>query len=517
MNRKVTVLDYLEENYRSIAEKTAVSDESGEISWGELRNRSLALSEGILSRPDMEGRKIPIVIFMEKSIAHVISIYGCLYSGNFYVPVDINTPEDRLKSILSTLKDYRVLTDEKNLEHLKNIVDDKYILLIGELLSAVSEDSDFSATKKRLKLLTDFSLMYIIFTSGSTGTPKGVAVRHRSVMDYIESFMDEIGMEREDVCGNQTPFYADMSLKDLYMTLASGAELCIIPTRFFSFPLKLLQYMEEKRISYCMWVPTVYRIVAQFKALSKLRPSKLRTVCFSGETMPLSVFEYWRENYPDIDFWQLYGPSEITGSCSFYKVDNRRIYEDIIPIGKPYRNTGMILMDNEEIIPLSDTNRKGEICVYGSCLAAGYYNDDERTEASFSPLPGELGYKERMYHTGDLAYYDSEGNFVFAGRADYQIKHMGRRMEPGEIEAAAEALDGIDACCLIHNKEKDDLILYYIGGASAKDISNALRAKLPSYMLPNGYRQTETLPLLPNGKVNRKELDAIENEKGKEE
>jgi len=516
MKRRVTVLDYLEENYIEIPEKTAVSDENSEISWRELRDRSRALSEGILRKSGIGEKKIPIVIFLNKSITHVIAIYGCLYSGNFYVPVDINTPEGRLRSILETLKDYKVLTDGKNLERLKNIAEDKDILLIGELLSGAADDSGFFETERRLRSITDSSLMYIIFTSGSTGTPKGVAVRHRSVMDYIESIMDEIGMKREDVCGNQTPFYADMSLKDLYMTLASGAELCLIPTGYFSFPVKLLQYMEEKKISFCMWVPTVYRIVAQFKALSKVRPSSLRTICFSGESMPVSVYEYWLENYPDIDYWQLYGPSEITGSCSYYKVDKNRKYGDIIPIGKPYRNTGMILIDDGEIIPVSDTGRRGEICVYGSCLAAGYYNNEEKTVAAFSALPGELGYDERMYHTGDLAYYDNEGNFVFAGRVDYQIKHMGRRMEPGEIEAAAEALDIVDACCLIHNRQKDDLILYYIGQGSSKDITKSLKDKLPSYMMPTLYRQVEMLPLLPNGKVNRKELDAKENGNGKE-
>ena len=359
MSRKISVIDYLEENAINFPDKIAVSEENEQLTWLDLRNASRKLASALLNSSAPSDRKTPIVIFMDKSISHVVSIYGTLYSGSFYVPVDISTPIERLNSILETLREYRILT---NLNDSKKLLKAGYtgdFLIYEDLIGDTSDNADVLPG-----ILTDTSLMYIIFTSGSTGVPKGVAVRHRSVMDYISSFMDEVGMSADDVCGNQAPFYSDMSLKDLYMTLASGAELCIIPTKYFSFPLKLLQYMDEKKITYCMWVPTVYRIIAQFKSLSKVKPSSIRTICFSGESMQLPVFDYWKSFYPDIDYWQFYGPSEITGSCSYYKVDNNRTYEGLIPIGKAYGNTGMILMDGDEIIPVTDTSRKGEICAY---------------------------------------------------------------------------------------------------------------------------------------------------------
>ena len=511
MRRKVSVLDYLEENCINIPDKTAVSCEDERMSWSELRNASRELGQGIRESVGSHTGKIPIVIFMDKSIKHVISIYGALYSGNFYVPMDISTPAGRLNSILDTLKDYIILTSREESEILKNTGYTGHYLVYEDLLLKYSGTSGSSETDAVMNGIIDTDLMYIIFTSGSTGNPKGVAVRHRSVTDYIAGFMDEIGMSQDDVCGNQTPFYADMSLKDLFMTLAAGAELCIIPTKYFTFPMKLLQYMEEKKITYCMWVPTVYRIVAQFKALSKLRPSYLRTVFFSGESMPLNVFEYWKEYYPDIEYWQLYGPSEITGSCCYYKVSNSRKYEGNIPIGKPYRNTGMILMDGDSVIPETDTGRKGEICVFGTCLAAGYYNDSERTKESFVSLPTELGYDGKMYRTGDLAFRDENGDFVFSGRMDYQVKHLGKRIELGEIETAAGALDEVEACCLIHKKAKDMLVMYYVGKEDPKGIMNALSKKLPPYMIPAVVKKVDSLPQLPNGKLNRKILEEQEN------
>lgn len=511
MRRKVSVLDYLEENCINIPDKISVSCEDDRITWSELWMRSRELGNGIRKILGSVSKKTPIVIFMDKSIRHVVSIYGTLYSGNFYVPLDISTPIDRLNSIFNTLGEYRVLTSRDESSILEEAGYKGEYLVYEDLLEEYAGTYRSAETDAVMNSIIDNDIMYVIFTSGSTGIPKGVAVRHRSVMDYIDSYMDEVGMLPDDICGNQAPFYADMSLRDLYMTLAAGAELCIIPTKYFTFPVKLLQYMDEKKISYCMWVPTVYRIVAQFKALSKLRPSHLRTLCFSGETMPVSVYKYWEESYPDIDFWQFYGPSEITGSCCSYKVINGKEYDDVIPIGRAYRNTGIALLDGEEIIPESDTGHKGEICVYGTCLAAGYYNNDEKTKESFVELPSELGYDGKMYRTGDMAYYDKDGVLVFSGRIDYQVKHMGKRVELGEIEAAAGSLDDVEACVCVHNKKRDALILFYMGKGEAKDIMNALDTKLPPYMIPAAVNRVESFPQLPNGKLNRKLLEEQEN------
>ncbi len=512
MYRKVSVIDYLEENAIKIPDKTAVSEEESSLTWLELRNKARELALSLLDTAHSNDAKVPIVIFMDKSIQHVVSIYGTLYSGSFYVPVDITTPIERLNNILSTLGECRILTRRSDSEKLIKSGYTGDFLIYEDLFENSKGNFDAPKIDHCVNGILDSDLMYIIFTSGSTGVPKGVAVRHRSVMDYIDSFMDEVGMSADDICGNQTPFYADMSLKDLFMTLASGAELCIIPTKYFSFPVKLLKYMDEKKVSYCMWVPTVYRIVAQFKALSKIRPETIRTICFSGESMQMPVFEYWKSFYPDIDYWQFYGPSEITGSCSYYKVDNTRDYSGSIPIGKPYRNTGIVLMDGDDIIPVTDTSRKGEICVYGTCLAAGYYNNPQKTDTAFTPLPSKLGYGEKMYHTGDLAYWDNDGNLIFSGRMDYQVKHMGKRIELGEIEACVESLDNIDACCCVHNKQKDALVLYYIGEPTPRELMLALDSKLPPYMIPTVANKVDELPQLPNGKLNRKILEAKEND-----
>ncbi len=212
------------------------------------------------------------------------------------------------------------------------------VLLYEELLEAKTGGVQ---TRK----IIDTDLMYILFTSGSTGTPKGVAVTHRSVVDYIEDFQQEVKLTKEDILGNQTPFYTDMSLKDIYMGIRVGAAVCIIPQKYFMAPKKLLQYLEDNRVTSLAWVPTAYRIVSQFDGLGRIRPGYLRRFLFSGEAMPVPVFRYWKKHYPDAEFIQQYGPTEITGACTSFRITKDYREGETIPIGKPFPNTGLFLLD----------------------------------------------------------------------------------------------------------------------------------------------------------------------------
>lgn len=247
--------------------------------------------------------------------------------------------------------------------------------------------------------MLDTDLMYILFTSGSTGVPKGVAVRYRSVLDYIRAYVSDVGISHEDIFGNQTPFYADMSLKDIYMSMAVGATICIIPQKYFMTPKKLLRYLEDNGVTYIAWVPTAYGIISRFDAMRELRPSKIRICIFSGEAMPISVFHYWREKYPDASFIQLYGPTEITGACTSFHVVKQYGPTEIIPIGKPFSNTGILLLDEDDHEIEKTSDAQGEICVYGSCLAAGYYNNPEKTAEAFVQNPTVHTHPELIYRT----------------------------------------------------------------------------------------------------------------------
>lgn len=508
----ISVLDILDETAARLPDKIYLRDEEESLTFGQCRAQALHL--GYALHRELGGiREKPVILFMDKSCRCVVSMLGVLYSGSFYVPMDVKTPLERLESILNTMEDAVVLTSVKDSEHLRKTGYTGQALVYEELIKKWPAEGAEAALQVVRDSIIDTELMYVLFTSGSTGVPKGVAVMHRSVVDYIEAFTEKVNMEEGDVHGSQAPFYTDMSLKDVYMALKAGASVCLIPQKLFMSPKKLLQYLDDHQVTTLMWVPTAYRLIAQFDALEIVKPHCLRKLLFSGEAMPVPVYRYWRRHYPDAEFTQQYGPTEITGACTSYRVMRDYKDDETIPIGQPFPNTGIILLDESgcEVEP-SDTTLEGEICVYGTCLAAGYYNDPEKTAGAFVPNPVAKGCPSLMYRTGDLARYDKDGNLVFVSRKDYQVKHGGRRIELGEIETAFQAVDGVKAVCCVQDRREDKLVLYYIGKISERDLPLAVHSRLPKYMIPAVYHQMESLPLLPNGKLDRKQMDRWANE-----
>lgn len=338
---------------------------------------------------------------------------------------------------------------------------------------------------------------------------------HRSLLDYVYAYQEAVGNKREDIVGNQTPFYTDMSLKDIYMSLESGASICIIPQKYFMSPKKLLLYLEEHEVTFLAWVPTAYRLIAQFDALEKVCPKTLNRFLFSGEAMPIPVYEYWRRHYPDAVYIQQYGPTEITGACTSFTAVRSYSEGETIPIGKPFENTGIVLLNenNQEVMP-DDTTHNGEICVYGTCLSAGYYNNPQKTAEAFVQNPLKPQVPSRIYRTGDLGRWDADGNLVFISRKDYQVKHGGKRIELGEVESAVQQIPGMQACCCVHKRDKDALVLYYIGNLEGAEITRFVQNKLPKYMIPSIYHRRDELPILPNGKLDRKLMDLWANGEG---
>lgn len=514
--KATSVLDILEETAARYPDKAAFIDDRETYTYGQLMDNARSFGSGLLQALCGETHR-PVMLFMDKSVKCVAAMLGTLYSGNFYVPMDVKTPIERLNSILETLGNAFVITTAEELTLLQKAGYTGEAAIYEELVEVGQEHDSREALSSIRSGIVDTDLMYVLFTSGSTGVPKGVAVMHRSVVDYIDAFIREVPVDENDIFGNQAPFYADMSLKDIYMSIKTGATVCIIPQKLFMSPKKLLQFLDDRNVTALMWVPTAYRLISQFDALSKVRPRNLRKFLFSGEAMPISVYRYWIQLYPVAVWIQQYGPTEITGACTSFRLP--RVYEEgeTIPIGKPFPNTGILLLDEEdEEIAKSDTEHTGEICVYGSCLAAGYYNNPEKTKEVFVQNPAVKGYPSLMYRTGDLAKYDADGNLVFISRKDYQIKHAGKRVELGEIEAAAMSIPALKACCCVQNRSKDALCLYYIGEISDREIIEGLSSRLPKYMIPTVYHKQEELPTLPNGKLSRKQIDGWANESSNE-
>jgi non-ribosomal peptide synthetase component F len=229
-------------------------------------------------------------------------------------------------------------------------------------------------------------------------------------------------------------------------------------------------------------------------------------VLFAGEVFPTRHFNYWRRRLPQATFVNLYGPIEITVDCTYYVVDREFQDDEPLPIGRPRRNVDVLILNERN--EATGVNEQGELCVRGSSIAPGYWNDAAKTEQVFTRNPLNPSYPEQIYRTGDTAYRNERGEIMFVGRKDFQVKHLGYRIELGEIEHAALAVKGLGNACVLYDKAKKEITLFYeaVGEASPASIRQELSRSLPKYMLPTVFHRMDMLPRNPNGKIDRQVL-----------
>ena len=324
---------------------------------------------------------------------------------------------------------------------------------------------------------------------------------HRSVLDYIEQLCDVLKFSEETVFGNQTPLYFDACLKEVIPTIKYGATTVLIPRQLFMFPVKLVEFLNSHRINTLCWVVSALTMISSFRTFEKVKPEYLHTVAFASEVFPIKQFRLWREALPDARFINLYGPTETTGICCYYEVDREFGLEESMPVGRPFRNTEILLLDENNRIPAQ--GEQGEICIRGTRLTLGYYCNPEKTAEAFVQNPLNTLYPELIYRTGDLGKYNERGELTFVGRKDFQIKHMGHRIELGEIEVIVNMHEAVSSACCLFDNTKKKIVLYYVGTLSPGDMAAYIKEKLPRYMVPNVIRQLDAMPLTPNGKINR--------------
>lgn len=495
---KISVVEYLIDTAGLNYKKNAVVDEKGEYSFARLLSNGCDLAEELIRR---NIQKTPVVVFLHKSKEMIAAFCGSNLAGCFYVPLDTEQPLSRIKNILTTLDTKIIITDKEQAQKLPE--DMEYSIILVE--EVFRNEDNYQRAKILLEKsgVIDTDPVYSIFTSGSTGIPKGVVVNHRGVIDYIDWAVNTFNLDSSSVIGNQAPFYFDNSTLDIYLMYATGTTLNIIPEGNFAFPAKLIDYLNDNGITFVFWVPFVLVTVANFKLLDKKTPHTLRDVFFAGEVMPNRQLNYWRSHLPSCRYVNLYGPTEITVDCTYYIVDREFKDDDPLPIGKPCRNTDIIILKDRKL--KCETSDIGEICVRGSSLANGYYNNPAKTAEAFIQNPLNSSYPELIYCTSDLGYFNEYGEVMFIGRADSQIKHKGYRIELGEIENAVAGSHLVDACCVIYNKERQRITLIYSNDKeiSTSDLRKELSERLPSYMLPSALIREEEMKRNSNGKIDR--------------
>ncbi len=507
------VLEYLEASAAAFPNKTAVKDDKSSCTYSELLADAKKIGIRLARQTDI---KKPIAVFMDKSVITLKAFMGILYAGCFYTLVDPAFPADRIRQLLNTLHTDIVITEKNQAEKLNSAGYNKTIIYTEDLFTEKSEEAADAMLMQLRHRLVDTDPVYCNFTSGSTGVPKGVLICHRSVIDFIEQFTETFGITCDDVIGNQAPFDFDVSVKDIYSTLKLGATLIIIPRSYFMFPNAVVDMLDDNRVTTLIWAVSALCLLNRLHGLKHKAPSGINKIMFSGEMMPIKQLNIWRSYYPDAMFVNLYGPTEITCNCTYYIIDKEFSENDRLPMGQAFANERVFLLDaDDNEIPYTKPGVTGELCVAGTSLALGYYNDSAATAKAFTQNPLQSGWPETIYRTGDLAYYGADNMLYFAGRRDFQIKHMGHRIELEEIESVLGSVSTVEHACCFFDEEKGKIVAFYVGGNDKKQILNDMKQKVPEYMLPNILRCVESLPLTKNGKTDRRLIRELYQNKTK--
>ncbi|MCR4615750.1 MAG: amino acid adenylation domain-containing protein [Clostridiales bacterium] len=480
-------------------DKTAFVDEKKSISYLELVESAKRIGSFLYAQL---GKGRPVAIFLDKSVEAITAMLGIVYSGNIYTVIDIQMPPERIKKIFATLDPAAVISDEKHAQTARSLCEKTFIL--NEICKSVIDEASLDLIRGEQ---TDADPLYILYTSGSTGMPKGTVITHRNVLSYSQWFVDTFGVDGTAVIGNQTPLYFSMSVTDVYGTLRAGAELILLPKKCFSFPITLADTLNRYRVNLIYWVPSAYGIAANSGLFEIEKPKYLKKALFAGEVMPAKTLGYWMRHFgEDVLFANLFGPTETTDICTYYVVPRNAEIPVSLPIGRHCDNCGVFILNSEglEAAP----GEEGELYVRGTFVSPGYYNDPEKTAQFFVQNPLRPAYPEICYKTGDIVRINPEGELLYLGRKDHQIKRRGYRIELGEIENVAQTVGDVRECACTYDAEAESIHLFYTADKTEeKELLAELTKKMNRYLLPDQIHKLPVLPRNANGKIDRKNLE----------
>ncbi|SLM49151.1 putative Multi-domain non-ribosomal peptide synthetase [Nitrospira japonica] len=492
-----TIPDLLTFQARTSPDYPAVVCGEGRLSYRDLDIQSTVLARAICRVTQGDPARVGLCV--ERSVSSLVGLFGILKAGAAYVPVDPGAPEQRQRMVLEDA-DVSLVVTQRHLRMQLPFADDT-IIELEELQQAAAS----SASTISLPTIRPDRLAYIIYTSGSTGRPKGVEVTHGALQHSLAARLHYYG-SRAERCLLTFPLAFDGSITSIFWSVLCGGTL-IVPSEDSARDTdQLAALIARHAVTHVVLIPSLYEVL-----LCQSQPSALRTlqtVVVAGESVFPDVVHRHYERLPDVSLYNEYGPTEATVWTTVYKTNGTENGVRV-PIGKPIANATVYLL-NSSMQPVP-VGMIGELYIGGAGLAHGYHNQPETTRERFMDNPFRPG--TRLYRTGDLGVFRRDGNIEFIGREDEQVKIRGYRVELGEIEANARALPGIrDAVAVVQSASAvgPTLVAFVTvdqqpapAGAYLLDL---LRRKMPSYMVPTAVEVLDALPLLPNGKIDRKAL-----------
>ena len=483
-------------------ERVVIKDGERTLAFADVLVRETELAKKLVGLIG-EVRCRPIAVFLPKCAETIIADTAIIHTGNAYMNMDVKTPPERLTNVLKTAQPLLVITDEA---HKKNIVQAAEGVVRVVTLEEFAAMPDVDANlDERLRHMIDTDPFCLINTSGSTGTPKGVVLNHRSFFDFLDCAKETWNLTGHEVIGSLSPVIFDIYSFELCMLYMNRATMVLIPDTWAMFPVKILELLEKEKVSFIFWVPTIMVNIANMGLLDKFALNALKMIWYAGEVFPTKQFNVWYKKLaPRTRFMNLYGPIEITLDCTWFEIKRDIPDSEPIPIGFACENTDILVLNADN--KLVQGQEEGELCVRGTSLAMGYYNNPEKTALAFTQNPLNTAYPELIYRTGDIVYYNERGEIVFKGRKDSLIKHSGYRIELTEIEhVIVNTLKLVDNGCVVYNFKAKEITLFY---EAAEELNLALvrrqiAAALPKYMIPSVFIREAELPRGGTGKIDR--------------
>ncbi|WP_298578496.1 amino acid adenylation domain-containing protein [uncultured Olegusella sp.] len=492
------VLQWLEESAQRHADKISYADDKKELSYSELLTQVQSVGSTLAHRGKAQQA---IAVLLPRGVDQVVALLGIAAAGGHYAILDAESPRERLANIVTSFKPAAILVCDQTAQLGEELLPGACIAID----EASSGDIDTTMLADiRCKTHPD-DLLYVLYTSGSTGMPKGVMVSHANVISYVSWFANCFDISDETIFGSQTPLYFSMSVSDMFATIRQGATMHIIPKQLFSWPVPLVNWLNERKVNTIYWVPTALGMLSRWDVLSVAPLEHICKVLFAGEVMPTPTLNYWMDKLPKAKFANLFGPTETTDICTYYKVNRRLSDEESLPIGRVCEGMKAIVIreDGQE----AGIDDEGELYVGGPFVARGYLGNAKRTAETFVTNPLDAHDPQLYYRTGDIVRPARDGDLRYVSRRDFQIKRNGYRIELGEIEAAAAACEGVASCAAIWEPTQGHIVIFASGNKLNKDeLHKQLTHRLPTYMMPDNINLLPTLPLNANGKIDRHAL-----------
>ena len=503
------------------ADQVAVETADESVSYARLDHLSDRLAARLLHCRLPKGSRVGLLV--RKSMHAYVGLYGILKAGCAYVPLDRQAPLERLAYIIDNCQISVLVVTAQATRQLDQLLESspgiRYVILLdGEPDFDAAGATVFGAAETFATEpcagphIVDTDLAYILYTSGSTGRPKGVMISHAVSMSFVGWALGCAGLTEHDRVSGHAPLHFDLSIFDIFATARARATLLPVADGASTFPTVLTDWMVRNRITVWYSVPSILTMMAKQRTFQSHTFDSLRLVLFAGEVFPVKYLKIWLQIARQTAFMNWYGPTETNVVTSYVVRESPAELETPVPIGKPTSNADLYCIgENGEVV--TATGETGELYARGPCVALGYWGDEARTNERFLGNPLQPWLRDRVYRTGDLVHRDENGNYVYQGRIDHQIKCRGYRIEIGEIETALFRIDSVQEAAVIPVPDEEignRLVAYVALGAAGRQTSNdilsCIGGFLPKYMLPETVRIEEYLPKTSNGKVDRQEL-----------